>query len=594
MQSLRRIRKLFFLTLLFVPMTVILHVTMLLGRQEIDYEQHVHIIHIKADDIEDKILAFNQRLLIETAQYGANTSAFCDNFVTWNIFRRRQPPKANVRLLLQDLVSPNVLGTPHWNALHKQMRTLPLPNVTDSVANPLTSTHPYTFYNPKQPINGVKRFVLSSLRERNSSTVTYTSYVPHYYDCHVSERLAKAGGFKNMSSNMSPSICNRHCSQSYDVLKTPIAIPDYALHVDFYRFNYLSTCFVRGTNSYKFTSHAADYALHNLITGDFLQSLDVITDGGLVTRFGNAVTYDNEILVPYQCHKRRNERIDSLDRYTLRFYGPHNVSCVPEVFLISERPEFNYFHFTIEQFTRLAGFVHFLQQRPQVAIHVEQNSTQIARKFLPLFGLTNPVVSGVIKANVIFMPQGGGLHNPMIASLQLASSLYHKYVIHNIVPTQQTALFDRYGKKPFIIFIKRKSRAIANYDEIIALCQQLATRIDHSVYVYDDTALPSLDDTMWLFYHARLIIGPHGAGMANMVFARPGAAVVEIHCNDRRYIRLAPRLMALKLGLRYHGSVSTQAPATSERCADEGVTADVQEIQELFLYFSKNNVLNSP
>jgi capsular polysaccharide biosynthesis protein len=42
-----------------------------------------------------------------------------------------------------------------------------------------------------------------------------------------------------------------------------------------------------------------------------------------------------------------------------------------------------------------------------------------------------------------------------------------------------------------------------------------------------------LEDTPWieqirLFQHARVIAGPHGAGLSNLVFARPGTIVIEL------------------------------------------------------------------
>ena len=42
-----------------------------------------------------------------------------------------------------------------------------------------------------------------------------------------------------------------------------------------------------------------------------------------------------------------------------------------------------------------------------------------------------------------------------------------------------------------------------------------------------------LEDTQWieqirLFQNARVIAGPHGAGLSNLVFARPGTIVIEL------------------------------------------------------------------
>ena len=76
------------------------------------------------------------------------------------------------------------------------------------------------------------------------------------------------------------------------------------------------------------------------------------------------------------------------------------------------------------------------------------------------------------------------------------------------------------------------------------------------------------------------------------MFSQPGTTIVEVHCMDHAQLRLTFRLLSLKLGFRYHGTVSTQ-PATSERCADDGVVADAQEIRQLFEYFVKSNLLTA-
>ena len=62
-------------------------------------------------------------------------------------------------------------------------------------------------------------------------------------------------------------------------------------------------------------------------------------------------------------------------------------------------------------------------------------------------------------------------------------------------------------------------------------------------------ASASLDDDIRLFHRARVVVGVHGAGLTNMLFCAPGAAVVELGvtepcCGMYRH-------MARALGLRY-------------------------------------------
>jgi hypothetical protein len=59
----------------------------------------------------------------------------------------------------------------------------------------------------------------------------------------------------------------------------------------------------------------------------------------------------------------------------------------------------------------------------------------------------------------------------------------------------------------------------------------------------------SLDQQIMLFRHAKLIIGPHGGGLANLVFARPGAVLYELM--PSHYVNPCISLLAQQQGLHY-------------------------------------------
>jgi hypothetical protein len=62
-------------------------------------------------------------------------------------------------------------------------------------------------------------------------------------------------------------------------------------------------------------------------------------------------------------------------------------------------------------------------------------------------------------------------------------------------------------------------------------------------------SLLSLDEQIALFRNARLVIGPHGAGLANIVFCSPGAVLYELL--PSHYINSGPNHLAQLRGVHY-------------------------------------------
>ena len=85
-----------------------------------------------------------------------------------------------------------------------------------------------------------------------------------------------------------------------------------------------------------------------------------------------------------------------------------------------------------------------------------------------------------------------------------------------------------------------------------------------------------MNETMVLFYRARFILAPHGAGLSNIIFSRPGAVVFEVLCKHR--MRPGLGRLAVKLGLRYFGTVSILSGLADNRCYAEGVKLNIQEL----------------
>jgi capsular polysaccharide biosynthesis protein len=68
----------------------------------------------------------------------------------------------------------------------------------------------------------------------------------------------------------------------------------------------------------------------------------------------------------------------------------------------------------------------------------------------------------------------------------------------------------------------------------------------------------TLDEQIALFRNARLIVGPHGAGLANMIFAAPGAVLYELLPDH--YINSCINQLAQLRGLHYWCDVHKSEP----------------------------------
>ena len=175
---------------------------------------------------------------------------------------------------------------------------------------------------------------------------------------------------------------------------------------------------------------------------------------------------------------------------------------------------------------------------------------------------------------------GPSHYNLNTVSLRLTARLCHDYIERHLLSNSAAST------KRLVIVMKRRTRSLVNHKETLSIIRKFASETRRHVYIYDDKALPSLNETMTLFYRADVIFGPHGAGFANMIFARPGTFVADVQCRGTDNIRVCYRQLALKLGMRYFGTVTTRNSTLSKRCNKEGVLVDIEEVKELFSHLT--------
>jgi hypothetical protein len=116
------------------------------------------------------------------------------------------------------------------------------------------------------------------------------------------------------------------------------------------------------------------------------------------------------------------------------------------------------------------------------------------------------------------------------------------------------------GRPPRRLYITRRaaaSRRLRNEDDLLRSLEPLGFEVV-------DAAQLTFDRQVATFQDASMVVGPHGAGLANLVFCRPGTAVVELCVPD--YPQLTYEWISSLGGLRYRpvpGSTGPPGPAGS-------------------------------
>ncbi|CAF2998070.1 unnamed protein product [Rotaria sp. Silwood2] len=103
-------------------------------------------------------------------------------------------------------------------------------------------------------------------------------------------------------------------------------------------------------------------------------------------------------------------------------------------------------------------------------------------------------------------------------------------LVHRAMATDDLAAID---KKDCIIVIKRKdgdARSIVEHSDMIAFITSALNKSkvlsDRHIEIFE--AQGHIRDHIALFRRARIIVGPHGAGMMNILWSSPGTHVIEI------------------------------------------------------------------
>ena len=176
---------------------------------------------------------------------------------------------------------------------------------------------------------------------------------------------------------------------------------------------------------------------------------------------------------------------------------------------------YGFYHFVCEMLPKI---LRVFEYNPEIPIVIFYNDTFI-KDILAYAKVTNPIIpyDGMkpyfVKEVLTITDTPSG--NPRPSDIQLI----RKYMCPGTA---------KYGRDLIILIYRKEAlRTLRNFDEIY---DGLMERFPDEKFVCFDSM--SLDKTVALFQRAKLIIGVHGAGLTNMVFATKGISVIEIFPAD--------------------------------------------------------------
>ena len=261
-------------------------------------------------------------------------------------------------------------------------------------------------------------------------------------------------------------------------------------------------------------------------------------EDAIVTVYGDVISRNVKI-VPYSC---------SQDLTSVAPPGYLGTPVFDEVFVATQYWADQFFHKSIESLPRIAPYIQFLRENPSIKIHVAENrgtSVQLLQKFDIS---ENRLITGIIRALFLYLPQATPCGFPVPQLLQMISVLYHES-LYTLNTSSKKDLRN-------IILIQRTGwRRFTEAQRIHHLVESIAKEYGFVFQLFSDNPTPSMDTAMSLFYNAALVIAPHGAGLSNLVYSRPGVYVIEGVCNPP-HVNMCYQWTSHVLGHRYHGIAS--------------------------------------
>eukprot|EP01061_Rhynchopus_euleeides_P016482 TRINITY_DN27779_c0_g1_i1.p1 TRINITY_DN27779_c0_g1~~TRINITY_DN27779_c0_g1_i1.p1 ORF type:complete len:664 (+),score=193.00 TRINITY_DN27779_c0_g1_i1:34-1992(+) len=219
-----------------------------------------------------------------------------------------------------------------------------------------------------------------------------------------------------------------------------------------------------------------------------------------------------------------------------------------------------YFHFTHEHLPRFASIYQMLKDDPSIYITAPSNRDFVRQYIVDVLGLSQNRLlgSGTVFAKEVLYPQPQMCGNMWTHSLILLRKIvFERHGLHHLLPEKRKGALAQEDPKPytgkekfFVVLAERaggksgKSRMPTNYEEVKGRLLKHFPDV-----VFESSQNKSTLEQVKVFNQADMVIGPHGANLANIMWCRHGAAVIEFM--SYKYGNLCYYATAQRLGLDF-------------------------------------------
>ena len=268
----------------------------------------------------------------------------------------------------------------------------------------------------------------------------------------------------------------------------------------------------------------------------------VINDVGYVIN-------SNFTILPGGCRPQPN--------YNVKVPSDQNVNVYEEIFVTTQFWGEGYFHMTIENLPRLAVYIEFLRNNSNIKIHMRNGYSRASNKraadhaaeSLAALGI-NPQrrVYDTVKGRVVYLPRSTPCGSGLLPEVQILAARFHDYILNTLNESRHSTV---------VLIIRQGAQNGRNmprhiYDKIQRMLTELLENSRLKLEIFDDKNMLSYSETLRLFYRARMVIGLHGAGLANVIYSRPGTVVIEMICQPPGQVNPCYIHTTGILGHRYH------------------------------------------
>ena len=165
-----------------------------------------------------------------------------------------------------------------------------------------------------------------------------------------------------------------------------------------------------------------NFMLSTQVFKDFPVFIHLITNNGLVDSLGNVYT-GSLLIVPQGC----DQRLPFAPGSEWKVYVETNIQS--EVFVMSQFYNKNPFGFMIDSLPRIVPYLKFLWEHKDVKLHVQESVDALVdkriRDILAVLGIAEErLISGHVKSELIYLPQGGGCNTPNAYNIQTLQQLF--------------------------------------------------------------------------------------------------------------------------------------------------------------------------